>query len=93
MGQSAARKHFTAVSVRGEKLTVNAAVTHKLFNKREILLVVAVGAVLVFNLHGDDVAALCNLHRLQTGKQFFVKTPDGGGKVGITAPYLHIFIL
>ena len=63
VGQRSARKHILTSPVRSEKRHVDSVSAHTFLQGFEIILVVAVGAVFVLNLHCDDVAAFGYLQR------------------------------
>ena len=93
VGERAAGEHTVVVAVGGEEHDLCAAVEHELFDISEILLVVAVAAVFVLDLHGDYVAALALLKAAYLLKQPVIEVRNVLQIIGIGAAQAHISVL
>lgn len=84
--------HIRAAPVRGEHHDLHARVRHELSQSGEIFLVVAVGAVFVLDLHGDDGSALGALQVAYLLHDARDIPPDMPEVDGVQAPDAHILV-
>jgi hypothetical protein len=90
LGQAAAGLHLVVGLVAAQQRHVDAAGAGQVDQGAQVLVVVAVGAVLVLDLHGDHGAAAGDLPRGDDRQQGVVVRADGGEVAGLVPPHADL---
>ena len=76
-------------TVRGAQGDIHPAVEHEVADAAQVLLVLAVGAVLVLHLHHEDVSTACDLTLLEDGHEGVVVGGNAGKELGVARARAH----